>query len=189
MMPAVQRTRFVAIACVLGTLSVGCGGGASLPEYAEQVESLVAQMNGTLDDLDAQLEAAPSLETVKRYAEERVAARVAFVEALDDLDPPSEAAELHEAALGILGRVADAEAALAERVRELDTTVGIDEIWSTPEGVAARSADAEAVALCQSAQAEFDRTELREELGDVPWVPPRMKQIVLVTFGCLAEDR
>jgi len=43
--------------------------------------------------------------------------------------------------------------------------------------------------LCQSAQSTFDETAVREELGDVPWVPPEMKEVVIVTFGCVAESR
>jgi hypothetical protein len=166
-----------------------CSSDLTLDEYATQVEALVAEMNGTLDRLDAEVEAAPSLDATKRYATERVAMRRSFVEAMSEIEPPDEATELHKRALQIMERLAEAEASLADRVNELTTNTGIDSIWLTPEGLAARAADEDALALCQSAQSVLDETQVREELGDVPWVPPEMKQVVIVTFGCLAEDR
>lgn len=179
----------LALVGLLALLVPACSSGPSLTEYGAQVESLVAEMNGTLDRLDADVEAAPSLEATKRYARDRVAARDEFVEAMRALDSPQDATELHEAAVGIMGRLAQAEAALAEVVYSLESNVGIDEIWLTPEGVAARSADQAAIELCLAAQSEFDRTEMRAELGDVPWIPPEMKEVVIVAFNCLVDDR
>lgn len=181
--------RYVLWACLAGIVAAGCSGAATLSEYAAQAEALVAEMNGTLDELEAVVESDPSLAATKRYATERVEARRAFVAGMSELEPPEEAADLHEAALAIMDRLAQAEAVLADRVAELTTNVGIDGIWNTPEGMAAREADAAAVALCQSAQSTFDETAVRAELGDVPWVPPEMKEVVIVTFGCLAADR
>lgn len=179
----------IAAVCALALAAVACSSELSLTEYGEQVESLVDDMNNTLDRLDAEAEAAPSLEATRRYIQERVKARNTFVEGFGAIDPPEDAMELHDAALGIMGRLADAEAALAARVYELETDVGMASIWLTPEGIAARRADAAAIELCLSAQSEFDRTEMRKELGDVPWVPPAMKEVVLVTFGCIADER
>lgn len=174
---------------VLVLTIAACGGGLSMREYAEEIESLAGTMNVRIDELDAEIEQNPSLEALKSYYRERVASRYAFAEGLESLEAPDDATELHTAALGVFTRLADAEALLAERVYELTAPIGLDSIWLSPQGVAARAVDQEAVALCLSAQSDFDKTQLREELGDVPWVPPEMKEVIVVTFGCVAEDR
>lgn len=173
----------------LALLAGACSDGLTLSEYASQIEVLVDDMNRSLDDLDAEVETAPSLEATKRYATRRVEARNRLVNAMSQMEPPDEVLDLHETALGVMERLAQAEMVLADRVNELTTNTGIGDIWLTPEGLAARAADADAVALCQSAQSTFDETAVREELGDVPWVPPEMKEVVIVTFGCVAESR
>lgn len=178
-----------AMGSILTVALVACSSGMTLGEYATRVEALVNDMNTSLDRLDAEVEAAPSLEATKRYATLRVEARRNFVESMEAIEPPDAAADLHDRALQIMSRLAEAEAALAARVQDLTTNTGVDSIWLTPEGVAARAADADAIELCQSAQSTLDETQVREELGDVPWVPPEMKEVVIVTFGCLAEDR
>ncbi len=180
--------RLIAAVLVLGLVLSACGGGPSLTEYAVGLESAVAEMNGQLDRLDAELSETSDLEQVKRYANERVAARYEFLRVLEEFDPPNSVSDLHAAALGIMGRLADAEAALAGYVNELDSLADTGDIWSTPLGVAARSADAEAVELCLAAQAELDTSERSDLLG-VPWIPPELKDVVVVAFGCLAEER
>lgn len=169
--------------------SAGCSGGLSLPEYAEEVETLVAEMNARLDQLEDDSKGQQDLADVKLHAQERVAARSDFVDALRDLEPPGEASDLHGAALGIMERLTAAEGLLADRVMAMESTDGIDAIWETPEGVAARTADAEAVELCLAAQTQFDDTAARSELEGVPWIPPEMKDVVVVALGCIAQDR
>ena len=166
-----------------------CGGGPSLTDYAEDVETLVATMNARLDELDAETEGTQDLDEIQRYAQQRVAARSDFLAGMQDLEPPDDVAELHGTALEIMERVTDAESVLADRVMDLESASGIDAIWETPEGVAARAADAQAIALCQGAQAEFDQTVDRTEFEDVPWIPSEMKQVILVAFGCEADSR
>jgi len=146
-------------------------------------------MNGRLDALDAELTDEGGLEQAKRYANERVTARFAFVDLLEALEPPAEATELHDAARAIMGRLAAAESALADYVATLDTDLDLDTIWSTPLGVAARSADAEAVALCLAAEEEFDSTQERADLEGVPWIPPELKEVVTVALGCIGAER
>lgn len=180
--------RLVAAILVSGLALSACGGESSLTEYASELEAAVAAMNGQLDELDAELSETSDIEQVKRYANERVAARYAFVRSFETLDPPSNVSDLHDAALGIMGRVADAESALADYVNEVNSVTEIDDFWSTPLGVAARSADAEAIELCLAAQAELDTTK-RANLAGVPWIPPELKEVVVVAFGCIAEER
>jgi len=174
---------------ILLVASAACSGGPTLPEYAEEVEALVSTMNARLDELDAAVEGEQDLPSVKQYAQQRVDARTDFLDGLRDLEPPDEVADLQTVALGIMERLVEAEAILADRVMTLESTDEIDSIWDTPEGVAARSADAEAVELCLAAQSEFDETADRSDLKDVPWIPPEMKAVVVVAFGCVAEDR
>ena len=174
---------------VFALVIAACGGGLSMREYAEEIEALAHTMNSRLDQLDAEIEQGSDLEGLKNYARDRVELRRTFADGLVGLEPPDDAAELHSAAVGVFTRLADAEALVAERVYELTTNIGLDSIWLSPEGVAARAVDQEAVALCLSAQSDFDETQLRQELGDVPWVPPEMKEVIIVTFGCVGEDR
>lgn len=183
-----RMRRLVAVVLVSGLALSACGGESSLTEYATELEAAVTEMNGQLDDLDAELSETTDIEQVKRYAEERVTARYAFVRFLETLDPPSNVSDLHDAALGIMGRVADAESALADYVSEVNSLTEIEDFWSTPLGIAARSADAEAIELCLAAQAELDTTE-RSDLAGVPWIPPELKEVVEVAFGCIAEER
>lgn len=180
--------RLIAAVLVSGLALSACGGGSSLTEYAAELESAVGEMNGQLDRLDDELSGTDDLEQIRRYANERVAARYEFVRVLENLDPPSNVSDLHDAALGIMGGLADAEAALAAYVNELDSLTDTGDIWSTPLGIAARSVDAEAVELCLAAQAELDTSE-RSDLVDVPWIPPELKEVVVVAFGCIGEER
>jgi hypothetical protein len=174
---------------VLGMAVSGCGGELSLTEYATELETATTEMNARLDELDSELLGSSDLEQVKRYANERVAVRNAFVDVLEELDPPDEVRDLHDSALGIISRLTSAESALADYVNELDSAIDVDTVWSTPLGVAARSADEEAVALCLAAQAEFADTEEPTALSKVPWIPQELKEVVTVAFGCIGTER
>lgn len=174
---------------VFAVLATACGGGLSVAEYAEDVETLVATMNARLDELDSETEGTQDLEEIKRYAEQHVAARSVLLAGLRDLEPPDAVAELHETAIEIMERVTDAEAAMADRVFGWKTENDIEEIWETPEGIAARAADEQAIALCHAAQSEFDQTADRQELQDVPWIPSEMRSVIVVAFGCDADNR
>jgi hypothetical protein len=166
-----------------------CSGGLSLADYAEQLEVLVSSMNARLDSLDADPQGTADLEAVRFYAIERVEARSVFLTDLRALEPPDEVAELHETAVGIIERLVAAESALADRVMTMSSADDIGSIWDTPEGVAARAADGKAVELCLAAQSEFDETADRADLKDVPWIPAEMKEVILVAFGCLQDQR
>lgn len=180
--------RLVVAVLVLGMAVSACGGEMSLTEYATELETAITEMNARLDELDSELLGSSGLEQVKRYANERVALRNAFVDVLEELDPPDEVRDLHDSALGIISRLTSAESALADYVNELDSATDVDTVWSTPLGVAARSADEEAVALCLAAQAEFDDTEERTALSTVPWIPQELKEVVRVGFGCIGAE-
>jgi hypothetical protein len=180
---------FVVSVLVLGLLTSACSGGSSVTDYAEEVEALVVTMNARLDDLDADLEQNQDLDHIRTYAAQRVVARSALIDSLDTLVPPDDVAELHGTALEILKRVTAAEAAMADRVMTWTSEFDIEPIWETPEGVAARTADADAIAVCFAAQAEFDPTADRAVFKDTPWIPAEMKEVIVVAFGCEAEDR
>lgn len=183
------RVRWLVAATLLSTVVLSaCAGEPSLADYAGELESAVNEMNARLDELDAELQDDGDLAEIREYARERVAARYAFVEILNDLEPPSDVSELHTAAEGIVARLADAEAALADYVNELEPGTDVGDLWDTPLGVAARAADEEAIELCLAAQSELDTTE-RGELAGVPWIPPELKEVVVVAFGCIAEER
>ena len=174
---------------LLAVLTTACGGGPSLADYAEDVEVLVVTMNARLDELDAETVGTRDLAEIQRYAQQRIIARSDFLTGMSDLEPPDDVLELHETAVGIMQRVLDAESILADRVMNLESAIGIDSIWETPEGMAARAADEQAIALCHVAQSEFDQTTDREKFRDVPWIPSEMKRVIVVAFGCDADNR
>lgn len=183
-----MRLRDVLIPLVL-VVAVGCSSGLTTAEYAEEVEALVAIMNGRLDQLDAEADGSSDLGLIQRYAQERVSARSAFLAGMQNLEPPSDVEALHVVALEVMERLTNAESAMADRVMQWKSADDIDAIWETPEGIAARAADERAVSLCLAAQAEFDQTAERAELEDVPWIPGEMKSVILVAFGCEADSR
>lgn len=166
-----------------------CSGGPSVADYAEDLETLVVTMNASLDTIDAQLDDAQDLKSVKDYASERILVRTEFLTGLRNLRPAEDIAELHETALEIMKRVTDAEAAMVDRVMGWESVGDIEAIWETPEGLAARTADEQAVALCLVAQAGFDQTSDRADLKDVPWIPTAMKEVIRVVLGCEADQR
>ena len=177
------------LVCVVLVLGVACSSTPSLPEYAETVEELVTIMNSRIDAADTLYEANPTVENVQRYATDRMAARSEFIELFGALDPPEEVADLHAAALGILTRLAAAEAEWAALALEVDSAVGLDDLWTSVEIRAVRAVDEEAVAICIAAQSELDATAERETLSDVPWIPPEMKEVIVVAFRCSRQER
>jgi hypothetical protein len=183
---SLRRPLFLAAAVVLAFAA--CSSGMSLSEYADEVDRELRTMNRDLDELYTAAAAANDLGTTQQYMIDRVQLRYNFIDDLAAIDPPGEVAELHQAARDIVQRLAEAEAALSDRLQRLEIDMDIDSIWLLPEGLAAVAADADAVALCRSAQSTLDRTEIRAALGDVPWVPPEMKEVVLVNFNCISGE-
>lgn len=185
---ALKSALFV-IVIVIAVLGSSCASEMSLPEYAEEVEALVTTMNARLDELDVEFVDTANLSGIKEYARERVKARTDFLSGMNELDAPEVVVELHTEAISIMDRVVETEGTLSEMVQNLDSVSDVDSIWETPEGVAARTADERAVALCEAAQDTLDSTASGSDLEGVPWIPPEMKQIVRVAFGCHAELR
>jgi len=175
------------LSLVLGSLIlVGCGRGTlTVSEYAAAAEDLVAVMETQFESLDTDWESqTPTAEGAQRYWTRRLAIRAEFLEGVRALDPPDEVVDQHTAAIDVFTRITAADEALAARVATLDT---VTEHWQwveTPEGQAAEAVLEEVYAFCRASQAEFDATGAREPLTDVPWVPPEMKEIVRVAFGC-----
>ena len=166
-----------------------CGGGTlTLSEYGEQGEQLVIEVSQRVDALDAELESEDqTVDSVRAYWDERVQARRDFSEGLEALEPPDEAAELHAVVVDMFNRLTLAEESLAARVTSLETASGPAEWWATPEGKVARAVDEEVTQICVVAQGAFDETVDREAVADVPWMPPEMKEVVRVAFGCSDE--
>ena len=179
-------SRISTVALFLALALAACGGGTlTLSEYGEQGEQLVIEVSQRVDALDAELDSEEqTVDTVRTYWDERVEARRDFSEGLEALEPPEEAAELHAIVVDIFNRLTVAEESLAARVTSLETVSGPAEWWATPEGQAARAVDEEVTHICVVAQGAFDETVDREAVADVPWMPPEMKEVVRVAFGC-----
>jgi len=163
-----------------------CGGGSlTVAEYAAQTEELVAELAAEFESLDAEWESqTPSLEAARAYWERRLAARVKLLDGMRALDPPDELADLHATALDLFGRITAAEQDVAARVGSFETAADLEQTWQTPEGQAAQAVLEEVFALCRATQTDFDETEDRESLKDVPWIPPEMKEVIQISFGC-----
>lgn len=165
-----------------------CSGPMTLPEYADEVESLVTTMNARLDANDDRLPDAPGLEEMKTYARERIDARSDLLEGLEGLTPPEEVEELHDVALGIVRRLVAAEGELAATVESAESVAEIGDLWGSPEGQVARAVDQEAIAICHAAEEALDSGE-RDLTLEGPWVPPEMQDVIRVAFGCDQADR
>lgn len=170
----------------LAMMLAACGGGPlTLEEYGAQAEDLVTAVTVRIDDLDADLESyAQTAGGTVTYWDNRLDARVEFLEGLEALDPPEEAVELHAVVVALFRRLNDSEAALAETVAAMAPGIGAAAWWDTPEGRAAAAVDEEVSTICHVAQGQFDQTKSRDAFGDMPWIPTEMKTAVRVAFGC-----
>ena len=84
--------RRVALGAVgLALMVTACSGGSlSLPEYAEQAEELIARVRDRIAALDtAWLAQAPTVDGVEEYWNDRLDARVEFLEDFRALKPPT----------------------------------------------------------------------------------------------------
>jgi hypothetical protein len=156
-----------------------------VPEYAVEVEQLVAEMEAQFISLDTDWESQiPTVDGARDYWDRRLEIRYGFLEGIQDLGAPEGVAAQHTAALDVFDRITAADEALAARAATFDT---VTEHWQwidTPEGRAADAVLEDVFEFCRTSQAEYDATAERESLEDVPWVPPEMKEAIKVAFGC-----
>lgn len=87
----------------------------------------------------------PSIENIRSFVNQRVAARQAFVDGFEVLQPPPGGEEFHDAALRIMTRIAAAEAALAE-VAGGGAFASFDALWQTAEGQQVLDAERDVIA-------------------------------------------
>lgn len=183
---------FISVFVALAFLAAACSGSSqSVPAYVEQLEAITRSAGAAFDDLDAEREAqgAPTVAQTQAYLDSRVELRAQLLTEFDALAPPDELAGLHAEAVASMGQVLAREEALAKLAADAETPADIDAVWSSPEAIAWRAADLEIMALCQSAEAEFDTPEELEDLGDLPWLPSEMGEVMSVALGCTPEDR
>jgi hypothetical protein len=156
-----------------------------MSEYASETAVLVNRVDGRLDAHAEELfSGPPSLEGTRVYLEDRVAGYRELVEGINSLDPPEQVADLHVTFLEILGRLLVAEEERAAFAETVDSVAELDQVWEGPEAEAVREIAQEAMAICVAAQAQFDATADREVFADLPWIPPEMREVVVVAFGC-----
>jgi hypothetical protein len=183
--------RSLILAVSIALVAAACGSdGPTLSEYATQVEELVVTMNAEIDALDHQNELrVPVGDQIDDYFAGKLAARDEFIDAFESLDVPEEALELHQAALDVVVELTTAEETLAERVADAAGSLTWDEIWATPEAIQTTVVDEQAIAICQAAQSEMGSSDDRAVFGDNPWIPEELRDVVVVFFGCTAEER
>ncbi|NNC91997.1 MAG: hypothetical protein HKN80_05860 [Acidimicrobiia bacterium] len=174
----------------MALLAGACSSGPSLTEYAEELEVIVSEHNGGMDENDRYIDAeAPTLERVRTYATRRLELRNTFVTRFEGLEPPREAEDLHSAAVEVIRSLVDAEQALFEQATTTEDLNAIDNLWASPAGQTAREADRQTIAICQAAEAAINSTEERQALVGMPWVPTELQEVVTVAFGCTEADR
>ncbi len=177
------------VAAAVVVLVAACGGGSlSLDEYADTIESLVAEMNLQVDAAlrpldDPEVTAGDVAEAFSR----RAIARGVFLDALRDIDPPEEATEIHREALVIIEQLRDAEAAVSVKAGE--PGIDLPGIFASSEALDLEAIDERAVAMCSMAEAAFDATSVREGFSGSSWMPAALKEAVDVAFRCTAEER
>ncbi len=173
----------VCLAVIL--VACGVGGRLSASEYADEIETLVATVSNRFAALEAEWSTQePTIENTQSYWERRLAVRADLLDAVRALTPPDELIDLNETALDLYTRVSDAEIALADRVATYDDAAELEGMWDTPEGQVVLAALEDTYILCRATQAEFDATQDREGFGSMPWIPPEMKEVIQVAFGC-----
>ena len=154
-------------------------------EYAEEIEVLVSDMEARFAEADAEWESqTPTLDGAVAYWDERLDIRADFLDDLEDMEYPPEVAAMHEESLEIFRRITTADEAIADSVEEYDGITQHRPWLDTPEGQASLAVLDEVFAFCRASQAEFDATRDREDLEDVPWLPPEMTEVIKVAFGC-----
>lgn len=163
-----------------------CGGGSlTASEYAETIEESVSAMEARFVEADTAWEAEePSMEAALRYWDDRLDIREDFLEEIEGLDPPPEIAAMHEEALSVFRRITDADIALAGRVAEYDAITSHRQWLDTPEGQASLAVLEDVYAFCRASQEQMDATAERESLEGVPWLPPQLREVIKVAFGC-----
>jgi hypothetical protein len=183
------RRLLAAAGLCLSAVPVACGGGTLTPaEYAVEVEQLVADMVSRFATIDAEWESqAPTRDGALEYWERRLEIRTDYLDSITELRVPEGLTEMHEAALDVFARITAADEALARRVAEMGEVTEHRQWLDTPEGAASLAVLEDVYAFCRSSQAEFDATRDRESLEDTPWVPPEMKEVIKVAFGCPAN--
>ena len=170
--------------CLLG-LAACSSPVPTAAEYADDIEELVQDMEGRFAAADAEWEAqAPSIAGALAYWDERLDIRSDFLDELEDMEYPPEVAGMHAESLDIFRRITAADEAIAESVRGYDEVTEHRPWLDTPEGQASLAVLEEVYAFCRESQAEFDATDQREDLEDVPWLPPEMTRVIKVAFGC-----
>jgi hypothetical protein len=171
----------------LGFVAAACGGSdrLSMEEFAAQSEDLIAELNTTIDTLDADWTSQePTAARARAYWDGRLGARTDFLEGMRTIHPPREADDLFEVVLDLVSRFTAAEEALAAHVATFETVTEHWAWWDTPEGRAAHALDEEAVAICHAVQGEFDATRQLEALSDLAWMPSDVQEVIEVALGC-----
>jgi hypothetical protein len=174
---------------VLVGLSACSAPTLTVPEYADEIEDLVAVMEERFAEADADWEGQqPSLEGAIAYWDERLDIRNDFLSDLEEIPYPPEVEAMHETSLELFRRITAADVAIAESVEEYGDVTEHRPWLATEEGQASLAILAEVYEFCRSSQAEFDATSDRQDLEDVPWLPPEMSEVIKVAFGCPPQD-
>ncbi len=172
----------LAVGCLAVILAACGGGGLSLTEYVERLDSLAVELGGELEAGDVQMSTGtPTLKDAQEVLTSAVAARTDFQEGAIALDPPEEFADVHTDFVEVHSRIIAAQEAFVARAA---TAATLEELDQSAEAEAYRAIGTEAASLCQEFRARIDTTADQEVFADTPWIPGDMKEVVEVTFRC-----
>jgi hypothetical protein len=168
------------------SLMTACGGGTlTLSEHSADMATLVETLDSRLDaEAEKYNSGSPTVEGLRSYLAIRVDAYRTAVDGINATDPPDQVEDLHQTFAKIIGNLLTAEEERAAFAHTVDSVEALPLVWDGPESDAVRAAEADAIVLCRAAQTEFDATEQREALADVPWMPSELKEVVSIAFDC-----
>lgn len=165
----------------------GCGGGASLVDYVDETNVIVARASERGDALLAAAEESSQVtpRNLQAGLEAGVAIREELQAAADGLEPPEVLSDLHDLMWQWHREFIAVEKAVAVRAGETEATPeGWYALSQSPEVAAYRSALAEGARVCEDLQARLDGIADRGDMSDSPWVPSAMESIVEAVLGC-----
>ncbi len=170
------------VGCLAVMLGSCGGGGVSLTEYSERLQSLASDMAEEFEELDERMTTGtPTVADAQDVLSRAVAVRTDFHEGLVALGPPEELADLHTDLVDVHARILAAQQAWASRA---ETATSLDELEQSTEAAGYQALTAESVAICHEFQSRLDATADRAAFIDVPWIPSEMKEVIDVALGC-----
>jgi hypothetical protein len=183
------RLRLVLPVLVAGLVLVACGDGElTLTEYVDEINAAAKLAGERAEQLTSEgvLGADVDPQQLKAGLQRGLREiRIPLQESVETIAPPSQVAELHSLLWTWHAEFISVETTLLERVGETpDTAEGWTALSDSPQMAAYRESVAKGKQVCIDFQANLDATAARGEFEDVPWLPAKLKEVVVAALGC-----